>query len=211
MKIISSFKDYYDQCWSDDVVYRRETREIGWNDPEFPDKKEWNSLVNIGDKYKFDAGVVGDKWLRCYTPLTLSFCGVLYNLYRVRTDGNPCYYSSEAVINIVSPDTSNVRHIHNKIKSFFNRGSIDTINLHKKYNTAILLVVGGGLYINPNLKEIGFDTIMSKNYAYQEIEKFICNVLESEEIKEPLPLSDTTKILSKGFDLKHSFRKEKVV
>lgn len=67
--------------------------------------------------------------------------------------------------------------------------------------------------VNPqiiNLAELKFETILSINKCYFEIEQFLANHLrECPDTKPPVTISDADNLVKKGFDLKTSFRRTK--
>jgi hypothetical protein len=62
-------------------------------------------------------------------------------------------------------------------------------------------------FINPELKDFGFDRIKDSFTAFQEISMYLSNILV--EQKENAAVEDKFRIEQHGFDLKKSFRKEK--
>ena len=62
-------------------------------------------------------------------------------------------------------------------------------------------------FINPKLKDYGFDRIKDSFTAFQEISMYLSNILV--EQKEIAVIEDKFRIEQHGFDLKTSFRKEK--
>lgn len=59
---------------------------------------------------------------------------------------------------------------------------------------------------NPNLKRIGFQSVMDSYTAYQELAMWLSNKAQPEK---PIPVpSDKDMVEIKGFDSKYSFRKE---
>jgi ASC-1-like (ASCH) protein len=62
-------------------------------------------------------------------------------------------------------------------------------------------------FLNPRLKDYGFDRIKDSFTAFQEISMYLSNILV--EQKEIAAVEDKFRIEQHGFDLKKSFRKEK--
>jgi hypothetical protein len=83
-------------------------------------------------------------------------------------------------------------------------------NYFEKYHSPLFLLSNNQLIINPSLKEIEFFNFKPNVYeVYQDIEIYLGNVLI--ENKTPIaPVgSDIDLLISKGFDKRTSFRKEK--
>jgi hypothetical protein len=69
------------------------------------------------------------------------------------------------------------------------------------------------VYVNediPRLSELGFAAIYPAERLYQELDYYLGNILKDNlDIVPPVTIADKDLIVSKGFDLKQSFRKRK--
>lgn len=83
---------------------------------------------------------------------------------------------------------------------------IDTYDLFARNDLVSFFTDGTTMHINPELQKYGFQKLMDGVTAFQEISLHLAN-LTSSKSKEPEPVSDKLKAISKGFD-DRSFRKE---
>jgi hypothetical protein len=233
MKIISSFKDYYDNCqgygFDPKLIYIRKTEHIVIS----PDSELMKIFSGIRKKISLmpyisspiiSRGLVG-------------FCGKLYPFWEY----NGIFYydpnkMQRALIDFTSSSDHNDRvdarkalRILNKERRLYtpwdieeftiegltkflhslNRKIDDTVHIHIKAPSFVIQLQLGALtlIVNPNLKEYNFPTQVDPYTAYQEISMYLGNNL-AEQMDPLVKISDKLKAESKGFD-KWSFRKHK--
>lgn len=212
MLLIRKFYDYYDTCVGygvdKNIVYNRETKYINIDlHKNFPNLK---NIMKTNFLFEF-------KWK--YYNL-LSFCGEIYpficfNKYSFDIIKHT-FYDIEHLNKIDSNDYFNYgtkKEYINSIANTFDeiKNSIDTINLHHKTKSPILLIGGESLQdetnviVNPCLKTYNFQKIKDPYTAFQDISMFISGVLGNNEINV-VNISDKDLRDSKGFD-NMSFKK----
>lgn len=214
MRIISSFKDYYDgvimssYSKDDSMIWLRQEEPINVNKSSILKQfcGRWSIWPN---KYQIEISVVG-------------FCGKIYTLFSTKqiTFGS----LDEALDFLYTHQLSK----QDKKKYFLslavsareqNRLLVEDINKAKnvfdelflKYNTPYFVIsvmdYGKSLTINYNsLKKIGFSRLVDSFQAAQEIEMFFNSVLVKNKENPPQIMDDKTLVIAKGFDLKTSFR-----
>lgn len=188
MKIITDFKDYYDMASTDhSVLYIRKRTRYSWH-------KIPLSIQNV---------------CKHRDVIFIGFCGEIYPLYQ-NADymGKKLHMIRKSYnfedLNFEDWILKSVKKVREEVKY------VDFSNIFIENQTPIFVIdyMRGELVLNPCLKDYGFYTIFDPVQAYQEIEMYIGNVLLPKD-KEFTPLTDKEKIISKGFDLKTSFRKDK--
>ena len=98
-----------------------------------------------------------------------------------------------------------------ELKQFFIHWSFQEDSIFLEYKTPVWIVkldrneTCG--FINPKLKDYGFERIKDSFIAFQEISMYLSNILV--EQKEVAKVEDKFRIEQHGFDLKKSFRKDK--
>ena len=188
MRIVSSFHDYYDgpaTMFGQEPLFIRDT-----NLPKEMYPKA--QMFVIDSSYKestYEAIIV--------------FCGQIYELIykykmgtgkvlltgRVPTDEHArlCIkYSLERYPDMLDQPIWTVNWSHPRVIS-------------DKYPAVI---------INPVLRDYEFEKVVDPYTAAQEIDMFLSNLAVRPD-KEPDKIDDKTKIISHGFDVKKSFRKDK--
>lgn len=235
MLIISKKKDYYDGVASmgidKTIVYDRKLTEFEMNDVNFPeifkksndwrDKNLYGSLkgYKISEKYK--------KKYDSYSYFIIFFCDKIYIGWEFmkKSIGYETILTKHTTY-----DLTYVKKVLNTESSmYYNKNFNDSINnilnsdmmdLHRKYNSPILLIdinmslrYLGGNYnhnpvfsVNPVLKSYKFYKIFDTYSAFQEIQMFVSGVLTNPE-NNMVELSNDVRIKKHGFD-KWSFRKE---
>lgn len=99
------------------------------------------------------------------------------------------------------------------LRDFCNRKDVlELFYIHKCPIFAIdidleLMIENKNLILNPSLKDFEFYKCMDTYQVFQELEMYIGGVIGSNG-KDTVEVSDESKIVGKGFDLKTSFRKE---
>ena len=188
MKILTDFHDYYDMTSMDhSVLYLRKRIKHPWSKVPlvFKNLHRYNQVLLIG------------------------FCGEIYPLYRytqLKQFEETLILKSYNLEDLPFEDwiLKSLKKFKEEIKY------LNISNIFIEYETPIFVIdyVNSHFIINPRLKDYGFQTIFDPVQAYQEIEMYIGNILLPKD-KESTPLTDKEKIISKGFDLKTSFRKDK--
>lgn len=202
MRVISSFRDFYDPLMdpSDKInVWIRETKTINFDDRPL--------RHTYYDRYEYSRRIIG-------------FCGEFYKYYYFQ---DQIYWEWEKLKPIYE---SYLRKVNNwKTKLYFRKktrrqrkfsqewgfNKINTDSYKKyfrKYQTPYFHVYTNGIVINPPLKKYEFYKIKPPPQCYQEIEAYLFGVISEAREKVP-PVSDKDLLLAKGFDPKTSFRKEK--
>lgn len=221
VRIISSFKDYYDSAMGygidHDLIWLRESKEV----------KE-----DIGPRRKYQWS---NYWFSNnfhYINVNIGFCGKLYGCTKVskKDDGKvlaeAICHSVEDIDNFIESNfkKKQIKYYYDRKGSW--RNNLDMglngrrANFEKffkdvaeysddkvekfliKNNTPV--VVGNTL--NASLKKWEFYRVVDPYTAFQEIQMFF-GKLRSPEKPIP-PISDADMLEAKGFDPKYSFRKE---
>lgn len=219
MRIISKYKDYYDGgghgMVDKSIVYLRKEENIPYDNKTdmYGLKKQLNDIGKYYYKLK-------DKSISYIDSFIVGFCGkqyVGYGIYRRTknqfTEELTITYDIDELSNLFS-NPKDIEYIIEKHKYILNKNCIDVFHT---LNTPIYLYEFGGIVgyrpnknrnqitINPNLKEYEFYLVFDTYSAFQEISMFVGGVLTNNP-KNDIVVSDKTKIESKGFDYKHSFR-----
>lgn len=202
MKIISSFRDYYDSASAfgidETVIYERHF-ECVTND-------YWSTLpLELGSRF---------------VPLNyaiLFYCGeikpfLIKRRHCLKTNEyiDKYYWSEEEikeVIKEVFPTKGKFDWEADMFRSRWEqykkrRCNENPIDVHRKYNSPLILYAGEHIYINPCLKELGFKQNAAQ--TFNEISSFLSGILGSKE-NDIIEVSNEQKILQHGFD-DHSFR-----
>lgn len=200
MLIISNKKDYYDSMAyaygiDKSIVFKREILEL---DSKFLLPQEWSQYA-----YKFPMNQTEKDLLNVIRYfdrqgngieryMLLFFCD---KIYIVSQSNNEFTYG------ISNVKSSYTKHQLENLQSNFSSLNVIRHNVQLPY---FLFYRCHGQYIceMPLLRDIGFDSIMSADECYQNIEMYLAK-------KEPniIEISDKDKINQHGFD-KFSFRKQ---
>jgi hypothetical protein len=205
MRIISKFHDYYDSLQSHDdrLIYFRETREY----KNHTDSKYWDEC-----NLTFASGIVG-------------FCGKLYPFIKLETTHAPLvppvkyYYEFSQDIVDADKNKTKLSHVYKSLfgrkqdkeeiyREFFTKDYSRHKVLFEKEKTAVFIYTRHKTIINPRLADWQFYKAMPIELTFQELEMYLGSVLCANEDNIP-QISNKDMIEAKGFDLKHSFRKEK--
>ena len=209
MKIISSFKDYYDYVahvygQDNSIVYTRnyltEPTDQGSRLPEV-------IRLEGAHQFYFHSNMYESKlsWL--------CFCGKPYPLFRgVLADENTPEFAP-----LLKPLKYGwFRSDRSRLKDMIGIRSRVLVELSKQLNAPVFTFTGGypdRFTIQPSvpkLGEIGFVKILSAEQAYQELSYFLGNEIhDSPDLAQPFVITDKEKIVSHGFDMKQSFRHRK--
>lgn len=221
MRIISSYKDFYDGLSQhDDRPWKRETSSIVLpaNDLRLSIKRK--DFVEIFDSFHLYLFEDNGLYERCF----LFFCGKIFPYLKCEKSGM-IYWNFESFSQSNEFLTSSRKDkffnlfkkserarrlfIHENAPIKFLRLGIEfrspIINI-KRFHNGILDNPSIELTLNPNLKDLGFQKIMSLHDAFLEIDSYLFNELASDE-KNDANVSDKIKIDSHGFD-RFSFRKD---
>lgn len=223
MRIISKFKDYYDNCGYKTGVDRSMVyvRRVEISDEE--EKRGSYYHVELPRKHESRySATFGSLW----------FCGKEYPIVIIEDTKSPVITKDWKV-------TNDPRLFHHERKTFLSGhgegqkyidvtlGSLfgyterkwfndndrvadfmrvnDDINI--KYNSPCVFIGRDQVIINPPLTELGFTKVMSPFQAFQEIHMYLMGALLEANIQEPLPLTETDEVRRHGMD-KWSFRKK---
>ena len=201
MKIISNVKDYYDYLQKYEnsdpktVIFDRLSLLNTDVDKHFVldngKWKDWKTVSRLTEiNYKTRETELNTSVLFC-----LAICGKYYYFNQVMVPITSYLSGNEIISN-------------------------DLLNLHKQYNSPILMFYVHryndltynkyGFYLcnkAPLLQDFKFANIIKPEEMYQEIEWFINNYMrDNPDIKPPIIISNNDLIVSKGFDKKISFR-----
>lgn len=200
MKIISSFKDYYDYLMGiygidEKIIYDRSTDVI------YRGKRERETL------YKFEKN---DHRIKRF--FYIAFCDTLHKGY---FDGKSFYFNTDAVKEISGPISKGKWKWYSWIDRE-EKWPIKT-NLNIKCSCPIVLIEGippdkrqdficpgfdtAEIHLNVKLSEWGFQSVITPEEAYLKLSTWLSQ--ESIIINKQ---SDKDKIISHGFDIKNSFR-----
>ena len=224
MIINSNFRDYYDTSnggWLDKtIVYNRKEEDI--NDNRF--LKRLKNNIDYIDSTTHSSRDNDIKTIKEFS--LVGFCGKFYVLYHYKkyhtlTDEvikESYNYNRENIDTYINDiDVSKYYLKYNKYKLtklenlYRNYNNKEDYTLFIKYKTPILFIDIYKFNIikkDIKLNDIEFFKVKDSFTAYNDLEIFLSNVILTNE-KEPLESTDKIKILSKGFDYKYSFRKEK--
>lgn len=208
MRIISKYRDYYDigmQYGQDeDITWVREKEEL-----------------------KTDLGLE-NSWFRKYTIRTkrkelnvqvcyLAYCGKLYEIHSdkgfMRT---PTMFASSrqemekkfsdfAAEEVINPENSDSNYWIWKKEDLKQWISKDTHELHRQFDCPVILLEQGLVTKCPVLKDLQFQRVKDPYTAFQEISIYISGVMGAKTVPT-VTISDKSKIVKHGFDLKYGFR-----
>jgi hypothetical protein len=234
MLIQSSFKDFYDGAASSGVdtsiIYKRETGSVQLDDGFFIDGLPEHFPDDLGEERYFGGRSLRDreycKWV------IIGFCGQ-YHLAVVNTLHDNVYQHSMAYYGeeILELEWHKVRSIWRRddpkiiIKQMIQQWHLKRDSKYfAQLNTLIFVKqIQPGLSkyewknkqlylekfeVNPNLNNYKFYKVQDAFSAFQFIQTYISGVLGTKE-NDIIEVSNESKILKAGFDLKTSFRKDK--
>lgn len=208
MRIISSFKDFYDSVMKTgmdrEVVYVRERETI-----DLPREYQLDFLTtHSGSNYSAEAVLLG-------------YCGQFYKIMVVKAfDSSFIFYDFEEFKTFMLHrglgskwDYEHRSWWPSKHQRFVEFDTASVSDLFHKYQTPLFtlshLHIWRGnsttkITLGPNLKELGFHKIKDTYTAYQDIFQYVAGVLNQRE-NNMVKISDKDKIHKHGFD-KWSFR-----
>jgi len=214
MLIVSKYRDYYDSVAfskgiDKTIVYQRDKQQLNYK------------------KIKIDFPAHDHTWSkpedRIFTFI-IGFCGKLYPVSKRFNKDNTyeMVYGYDNIVNLFKIDKKKSMFSWNwRRKEFENLDSIlkskaiQDIFFDFKVPCFILgyqdipsMNAGFNLELNPTLDSLEFVKTIDPWTAFQEIEMYISGVIGTDKLENTEP-TDKTKIISKGFDYKTSFRKEK--
>lgn len=220
MIINSNFRDYYDSShggWIDKtIVYNRKEEDIYDIILYKKYKKEIGYIGSDIQSTKIDGIKITKKFF------IVGFCGKLYILFHYKKFNKNTniiieesfnYNKNNIELYIKNNDYSyRNKYYLNEIENvynIFNNRNDNTLFL--KYKTPIFIIKlhdDFSLRKDIKLNDIEFFKVKDSFSAYNDLEIFLSNILLTNE-KENIEISDKDKIISKGFDYKFSFRKDK--
>ncbi len=234
MKIISSFKDYYDGVQSfgtdNNFVFNRtaERRDISCLEGF---AKLTNSFIDYGQPYTLDkqgGDYYDDRIIQ--SNIILGFCGQLYFGYKFDTieKGKPtksvvCYTKEEGLAyieslinnyNVVGFEFTPTPTGSKNQEAWFHSIQSPIFMFPAYANSGEELNLNWDqdiptspkeLLVNPSLKQLDFQLVKDAYSCFQEIQQFISGVLSENENK-PNTLTDKERIEQHGIDPKYGFR-----
>ena len=227
MRIVSSYKDYYDYIsqhygFDPDVLYLRRPIDIQKIPESVPCKTTLNALNLTYEDLKLPSQPSSVFNATCTETFSFLFCaGTLYLL--VGKSGGVDY-------DVFTPEKypKLINHIIRKGTwqeyplSDYTGMAFPKLNaIAKILNQPVFIIssdttLSGGRRIYrinthiPVLAQLGFAPLIPPSNMYQNIYSFILNVLrDSPDIQPPIEVSNNVKILQHGFDLDKSFRHRK--
>lgn len=207
MKIISSYKDYYDYIvgiYSIDekIIYERICHRGILKNKKIISLEKRHNYVPVFPNYNDSKAIA---------KIKLHICGEIFEalylnkkFYFLPLEKKDYFFLKENGDNFSSFRLSHKGH------RFFNfmekhRLNHKKININQIFNCPVILEEGQGIYIlNVKLSDFGLPSIMPAKKIYQKIYEFL--------IREPDIIDNRTdqeKILGHGFDLRKSFRNRK--
>jgi hypothetical protein len=237
MLIRSTFKDYYDTAAGMGVdatlIYHRETRLVELEHQFFMDNLPEYFPNDRGEYFNAYDAVSIEAWNQqeyCNFYI-IGFCGrqivCLNNTQPEIAKSDGMAYFGEEILELGWSNKKRHRKpsaqqvIEDCIQQFHGK---QNLGLFKQLNTPIFSISLGshlnryeqqcqGLYapkftVNPNLAAFKFFKYKDAFTTFQEIQSYLAGVLGSPE-PEIIELSDRSKIVKSGFDLKTSFRQRK--
>ncbi len=238
MLIRSSFKDYYDSAAGAGVdtslVFVRETVRVKTEQAFridhlpafFPDDK---GEVREDD---YSVAAIERANQKVHTNfIVIGFCGVLYvgvvNTLRETESFHNVAHFGEDILSLDWSENKSWRRpserstVETCLQQWHGKKddtlfkelnapifSIDISNHLNKYQLKNIALYQSDYYTNPNLKNFQFYKIVDAYTAFQSVQMYISGVLGVDS-KPMVEISNTSKILKAGFDLKTSFRKDK--
>lgn len=211
MKIISPYKDYYDSLvhvYGTDplVVYKRNKIE---NTTVTTKNNIFRNYINWPLNWKIKHFVIAGRYY-----LLVKTDNVSWHLFNSAE-----YLQNKKGFNLTS--NSYYAELEEKAK-----GSElpELVDISKQVNAPVFSISKSVNYLSgtrssyqfeiheyvPKLADYGFGNIIKPEIMYQDIMHFLSNVLkENPDTKPPVIIKDKDLIVSKGFDLKQSFRHRK--
>lgn len=230
MKIVSKFYDYYDNMsymFDKRLTYMRHLKSN--NDYELSVKIQKYINTNsryVSNNYYESTGVViignkiipfimGEETITKQTYLGTKYTYVPNMYYDLKSvikaripHGYSCYWESQT--NAISKEhfDKNYTDLYNTIRTKTD-APIVSWSLYSNPDKLVPgpIHMGKGLMINPILRELQFDKVMTSVQVLQNIEMYMNKVFHPEK---PTKQPNKSKITSHGFDLKQSFRHRKV-
>lgn len=220
MRLHTDFHDYYDNAVGygidENVHYNRFTKEV-----ELILTRKTDHPISIYSGELFLLGFCGEIYPLIEIKITNDARGVISQKFAFNYE-KLIEFKNEKIryYNLYPPSKYHSRQDEivdfpknekNSIKKFFRDWAWkdDSIFLKNKVPVWVkkLEHYNQLAYLNPRLKDYGFDRIKDSFTAFQEISMYLSNILV--EQKEIIITEDKYKIEQHGFDLKKSFRKEK--
>ena len=201
MRILSSFKDYYDGGAMHGIdathIYVRKTEDIQVPDVKVRDFTVIGFCGNLYICQVFRRSQASPQ-KRSLPVKSKTFYGE--KSYAYKWEG----YSQEKLVK-VDKNSYGYKFEKNFYNDLLNNDALKSI--FQQYKTPIFLLEENFCKINPMLKDYFFYKIKPLHEAFREIEYYISNILVNDDFKS-MQMSDKEKLTSKGFD-NWSFKKEK--
>jgi len=211
MLIVSKFHDYYDSA----IGYGGVDKSCVYN-------RKFIKMKNVNPFEGYFPKVLSSSKneVTC-TFFIVGFCGILYVGARFANTEAPlvknkfkpyCLYDEDAIKEAMKKHGLKERKyfylMRTNIASLFNEfHKKPEFDLFFKYKVPIFSF-SSELKLNPNLKRLQFYKVFDSYNAFQELYMFLSGVFGNAE-KTPIKISDTDRLVAKGFDKKTSFRKER--
>ena len=234
MLIQSTFKDYYDSAASigidKTIVFKRTTSEVQLEDGFFMDGLPRYFPDDLPDEYFPISQSHPDrnycKWM------IIGFCGVyhvaVFNTLAESNNKHTMAYYGEDILaldwkkekgfwrypepKITIQNLLNLWHLKQESKFFFELNTpifakeiLQSLSKYQQNNKQLYLEK---FELNPNLNKYQFYKEIDTVTAFQNIQSYISGVLGTKE-NDTIEVSNESKIIKAGFDLKTSFRKDK--
>ena len=209
MKIISTYKDYYDGVVNsvgidNTIIYNRE-----------------NKTINLNSRRYFKLFSSSHKSNNYFEFRILGVAGKLYPLVIVKDyapSHNTYIYDTDEIRQFHSENFNAYWKRYTKIDDYFKQfdNDVELLNIFQTYKCKSFMISLGNnqsnlsnlqninIELEPNLKNIQFQTIVDPFTLFNQMSQFISEQLNTEVTSSEL--TDIQKIETKGFDKKLSFR-----
>jgi hypothetical protein len=234
MLIQSSFKDYYDSAAGSGVdksiVYKRETSQLQLQQGFFTDGLPQYFPDDLGEEKYLNGQSFQDrnycKWM------IIGFCGVYYlGVFNTTANNSKVHTMAYYGEDILALDWQPVKtfwkyehpkkmigqmitqwHLKKEDELFFKLNTPvfakeiqHSLSKYEQKNKDLYL---GNFEVNPKLDNYKFFKVQDAFTAFQSLQSYISGVLGTKE-NDTIEVSNNSKIIKAGFDLKTSFRKDK--
>lgn len=227
MRIISKHHDYYDSCLAygqdESVVYSRSTQEFDVRGKDIPTiLQTLRDICQKDDRTRYlDCDLSDKKFRYKFEPISLFFCGKLYNGFEVvkTPKGSTKVESSDYIWNVnecISLFDSLGEYLNKRTWMWSNHTKRDVIGLWYtpsqpniefmiENKVTCVLVTRHKIVIDPCLKNLQFYRVFDSYSAYQELDTWISGTLSYPQ-NMMVSIGDKYRIEQHGFDMKYGFR-----
>lgn len=210
MRIISSFKDYYDSLQDyDSKVWVRETSIISLNNKDLINKLELSNYVK--------SEKINNNSYKYIVPIVFGYCGNYYKYYlniisNISDSYNIDLLNKDNQYSIEQVEKENHKSNWWMGGSFYDKdiSFLNNENLFSIYNTPIMIIYelsyrskSLSVLLNPSFKRYGFLKLKEVSQTYQDIEMYVEGVLSN---NNEYPVLQDKYRQGSRFD-KYSFRK----